>query len=223
MGSSAILLDLDGTLVDSTYHHAVAWQRAFRRSGVRVPMWRTHRAIGMGGDRLVAEVAGREVEDRQGDEVREHWRKEYAVIQDDVTELPHAGEFVRSLSRGKHRLALASSGDPQFTDHAVGLLGIARLVELVTSSADVDSSKPAADLLHTTLERMGGVRSAVLVGDTPYDVEAAARAGLKCVCVRTGGFSKAELNDAGAALVVDSVADLIDLDWDPNLREPSAG
>jgi phosphoglycolate phosphatase-like HAD superfamily hydrolase len=122
-------------------------------------------------------------------------------------------ELVRTLAASPHRVALASSGDPEFTRNAVSRLGIGDAVEVVTSSEDVEASKPAADLLQVTLARMGGVRAAVLVGDTPYDVQAADRAGLPCVAVLTGGFSTAELRDAGAAVVADSPADLVEADW----------
>lgn len=212
-GTSAVLFDIDGTLIDSTYHHALAWHRGFRRCAGVVPMWRLHRAIGMGGDRLVAHVAGAEVEREHGDRIREGWREEYQRIESEVRPLAGAAELVRAVARAGHRVALASSGDPEFTEDAVGMLGIAGDVELVTSAEDADKSKPASDLLEVTLAKMGGVRSAVLVGDTPYDAEAAARAGLNCVTVRTGGFSTAELRAAGADLVVDSPADLIDLGW----------
>lgn len=210
---TAVLLDIDGTLIDSTYHHAVAWHRGFRRAGLTLPMWRLHRAIGMGGDRLVAAVSDEDVEDRLGDRIREAWREEYARLQSDVRPLDGAVDLVHALAETPHRVALASSGDPGFTRDAVDLLGIGDDVELVTSSEDVEASKPAADLLQTTLARMGGIRSALLVGDTPYDVEAADRAGMPCLAVRTGGFSEEELREAGAAAVTDSVADLVNVDW----------
>ena len=107
------------------------------------------------------------------------------------------------------RIALASSGDPEFAREAVDLLGIGDLVEVLTTSEDADASKPEPDLVGVTLDRMDGVERAVFVGDTPYDVEAANRAGLGCLALLTGGFGSAELTDAGALRVAESPADLV--------------
>ncbi len=216
---SAILFDIDGTLVDSTYHHAIAWQRAFDGQQIPIPLWRIHRTIGMGGDKLVAEVAGDEVEQRVGDELREAWKKEYSAIKAEIVPLPGAADLVRTLSGDGYRVALASSGDPAFSREAVELLGIDEDVELLTTAEDAEESKPAPDLIGTTLEKLGGVRRAVLVGDTPYDVKSAERAGLGCIGLRSGGYSEAELVEAGAALVVDGPKDLLGLDWEQYLRE----
>ncbi len=220
MSKTAILFDVDGTLVDSTYHHALAWHRAFRTHDVTVPMWRVHRTIGMGGDRLVAEVAGDEVEERLGDALREGWEEQYAEVVDEVPALPGAADLVRSLAGAGHLVALASSGAERFTRTAVDLLGIGDLVAAMTNADDADSSKPAPDILSATLDQLDGVESAVLIGDTPYDVEAAARIGLACVTVLTGGFGRAELEAAGAALVAEDLTELADLDWAAYLRRP---
>jgi HAD superfamily hydrolase (TIGR01549 family) len=220
---AAILFDIDGTLVDSTYHHAIAWQRAFDRHDVQIPLWRIHRTVGMGGDKLVGEVAGDDVEERLGDALRDAWREEYVEIKTEVDELPGAAELVRKLAGAGYTVALASSGDPEFADEALDDLGIRDVVEVLKTSDDVDGSKPEPDLIEVTLEAVG--RSCgVLVGDTPYDVESAARAGLKCIGLRSGGYSEAELVEAGAALVVDAPEDLLALDWDPYLstREGAA-
>ncbi|UDY24876.1 HAD family hydrolase [Nocardioides sp. Kera G14] len=213
----AVLFDVDGTLVDSTYHHAVAWHRAFTRIIEAPPMWRLHRSIGMGGDRLVGEVAGEETETQYGDDLRAAWREEYTQLRKEVQPLRGAADLVRAVRSQGLRVALASSGDPQFSQEAVDLLGIGDDIELLLTSDDVDSSKPAPDLIQETLSRLDGVDAAVFVGDTVYDVEAAARAGLGCLTLRSGGFSTAELLDAGARRVDDLPADLIDLDWSNEL------
>ena len=213
---AAILFDIDGTLVDSTYHHAIAWQRAFARHDIAIPLWRIHRTIGMGGDKLVAEVAGEEVEERHGDSLRDAWREEYVEIKPEVAPLPGATELIRTLTHQGHRVALASSGDPEFADEALDDLDIRDHVAVLKTSEDVDGSKPEPDLIEVTLESLGSPR-AVLVGDTPYDVESAGRAGLSCICLRSGGYSEAELVEAGAALVVDVPEDLLDLDWESYL------
>ncbi len=213
----AILLDIDGTLVDSTYHHAMAWFQAFSEHDVVIPLYRLHRAIGMGGDKLVAHVAGDEVEERIGDDLRAGWRKVYERWVDDVPALPGAVDLVRRLAEDGYQVALASSGDPEFSQRTMDRLGISDSVALLTSSDDAEESKPEPDLLGVTLEKLGGPR-AVLVGDTPYDVESAHRAGLQCLAVLTGGFGRDELTLAGAVEVVDDVSDLAYADWDSYLR-----
>ena len=217
MDSPVVLLDIDGTLVDSTYHHAIAWHRAFARHRVDVPMWRIHRSIGMGGDKLVPAVAGDEVEADLGDALRELWEQEYADLLDEVAALPGARDLVVDLQQRGHVVVLASSGAERFSHEAVRLLDIADEVSAVTSSSDAEESKPEADILGVALDRVSGER-AVVVGDTPYDVEAAGRIGLACVAVLTGGFSRAELEEAGAALVVETPGDLVGRDWHSLLR-----
>ncbi len=211
--TSAVLLDIDGTLIDSTYHHAVAWHRAFSRITEVPPMWRLHRAIGMGGDRLVAAVAGDPVEEEHGDDLRDTWRKEYAQLRAEVRPLPGAADLVHQLVRDGFVVALASSGDPQFGREAVDLLGIGSAITALVTSEDVDSSKPDPELIQETLGRLDDVASAVFVGDTVYDVESAARAGIGCIALRSGGFGRAELEDAGALRVEELPSDLLDLDW----------
>ena len=213
--TAAVLFDIDGTLVDSTYHHAIAWHRAFARITEIPPLWRIHRAIGMGGDRLVAQVADDETEEKYGDELREAWRREYLDLRAEVGPLPGAADLVHRLAGEGFVVALASSGDPQFADEAVELLGIRDDLAAVVTSDDVDGSKPAPDLVEETLRRLDGVESAVFVGDTVYDVEAAARAGLGCIALRSGGFGTAELRDAGAVRVESLPSDLLGLDWTP--------
>lgn len=217
--TSAVLLDIDGTLVDSTYHHAVAWHRAFSRIAEEVPpLWRLHRAIGMGGDRLVAAVADDRTEERLGDVLRDAWRSEYAELRAEVRPLPGAADLVRRLVGDGFTVALASSGDPQFSREAVDLLGIGSDITALLTSEDVDSSKPDPDLIQQTLSRLGDVEAAVFVGDTVYDVESATRAGIKCVALRSGGFGRAELEDAGALRVEELPADLLELDWSQEVR-----
>ena len=213
----AVLLDIDGTLIDSTYHHAIAWQRAFTSLDIPIPLHRVHRTVGMGGDKLVAEVAGDQVEQRHGDELRERWREEYLGLKGEVLPLPGAADLVRRLARAGFQVALASSGDPEFAREAVSILGIEGDIAALTTSADVEESKPEPDLVRETLQRLDGVTRAVFVGDTPYDVASALKAGLQCLTLRSGGYSEAELRDAGAAAVVDAPSDLMDVAWDEHL------
>ncbi|KQT90860.1 HAD family hydrolase [Marmoricola sp. Leaf446] len=214
---AAVLFDVDGTLVDSTYHHAVAWQRAFDRHELHFPLWRIHRTVGMGGDKLVGEVAGDEVEERLGDDLRDAWQEEYAELEAEVDPLPGARDLVRALAADGWHVALASSGEPQFAEKALDSLGVRDDVAVLVTNDDVEASKPEPDLLRVTLERLG-VSRAVMVGDTPYDVQAATAAGLACVALRSGGFGEAELTEAGAVHVAGTPADLLDLDWEQHLR-----
>lgn len=218
-----LLLDMDGTLIDSTYHHAVAWQRALAEVHVEVPLWRVHRAIGMGGDKLVSSVAGQAVEQRLGDHLRERWQHHYELLLPEVRPLPGARELVRlALGRGD-KVAIASSGEESLTEAAVDILGFSMDdFDVVTTSGDVEASKPDAELFQVALDRLGGGR-ALVVGDTTYDVTAAARAGLPCVVTRTGGFGVDELRAAGAARVVEELTELLHLpeaSWDALYAAP---
>jgi HAD superfamily hydrolase (TIGR01509 family) len=208
----AILFDIDGTLMDSTYHHAIAWHRAFARSGITVPVWRVHRTIGMGGDKLVTEVAGEDAEKEHGDALRDAWHEEYAKLVDEVPPLPGASELVREVAEQGYQVALASSGPEDFSKGAVGTLDVEECVAVLTTADDAEESKPEPDILSATLKRMD-VDRAVLVGDTPYDVDSARRIGLQCITVLTGGYSHGELTESGAALVVDDLTHLAGLDW----------
>lgn len=216
---SAVLFDIDGTLIDSTYHHALAWHRAFRRTGLQVPIFRIHRTIGMGGDKLVAHVTDDDVEAEHGDTLRERWEEEYAEVLPEVAALDGATALVKSLVADGYSVALASSGKKHFSQDAVRILDVTDDVHAMTSSEDAEESKPEPDIIGAALDRLD-VDRAVFVGDTPYDVESAARLGLRCVGVLTGGYSRAELEEADAALVVASLTELADLDWSEHLAEP---
>jgi HAD superfamily hydrolase (TIGR01549 family) len=203
----AALLDLDGTLVDTNYHHALAWYRAFRQHGVVLPVWRLHRHIGMGGDQLVAAVAGDEVEERCGDDVRAAEQVLYLELIEETEPLRGAKDFVEELKRRGHTVVLASSAKSNELDHYLDLLGVRDVVDAWTDSEDVEQTKPEPDLVHAALEQAGG-GEAVMVGDTTWDVEAAAKAGVPTICVVTGGFSAQELRDGGAACVFESIDEL---------------
>lgn len=202
-----MIFDVDGTLVDTNYHHALAWFRAFRGHGVTVPIWRIHRAIGMGGDRLVAHVAGERVERRLGDTLRADWKRAYEPMLDEVVLFEGARELLAETGKLGWSAALASSGDPEHVRHYLTLLDADELADDWTSAQDVSDTKPAPDLLHTALREVGGA-SAVLVGDSTWDCLAARNAGLPCVAVRTGGFGVEELREAGAVRVFDTLPDL---------------
>lgn len=219
--TALVIFDVDGTLVDNTYLHALAWSRGFAAEGLFVPAWRVHRSIGMGGDKLVRHLLGEAVEERQGDALRDRWREEYDKVRDEVRPLPGAAKLVRHVHELGLSVALASSGERDFVDQAVALLDIAAVVDVILTKDDVDASKPDPDLLQVTLAT-AGTEQAVMVGDSPYDVIAAARIGLATVCFRTGGFHEAELRSAGAVEVLDEPREALDLPWRELMRDADA-
>jgi HAD superfamily hydrolase (TIGR01549 family) len=203
----AAILDVDGTLVDTNYQHALCWFRAFREHGIVLPIWRLHRHVGMGGDKFVAALAGDEVEERLGDELREAWERCFDELIDEVEPLEGSRELVADLKERGHSVVLASSAISKHLDRFLDLLDVRGLADAWTTKDDVEASKPAPDLVEAALEQ-AGTREAVMVGDTPWDVEAARRAGIETVAVITGGFSEQELREAGAVAVFESVEEL---------------
>ncbi|HEX4465655.1 MAG TPA: HAD family hydrolase [Solirubrobacteraceae bacterium] len=203
------ILDIDGTLVDTNYQHAIAWFRAFRHHGLVLPIWRIHRHIGMGGDHLVPTLAGEQFESEHGESVREAEKQLYGQLIGEVQPMDGARELLEQLKRIGHKVLLASSAKQEEVDHYLDLLDARELAEGWTTSKDVDSTKPEPDLVHAALRIAGAdARSAVMIGDAPFDVEAAERADVPTLAVLTGGFSRQELHEAGASSVFESVAEL---------------
>jgi HAD superfamily hydrolase (TIGR01509 family) len=203
----AALLDVDGTLVDTNYHHAIAWYRAMRQNGVVVPVWRIHRHIGMGGDQLVAAVAGEGVESESGDAIRDAEKALYMAMIEEVEPLEGARELISDVRDRVDRVVLASSAKEDEVEHYVELLDARELADGWTTSADVDATKPHPDLVESAMAK-AEADEALLIGDTPWDVKAAERAGVRTAAVLTGGFSAAELRDAGAIAVFESIPEL---------------
>jgi HAD superfamily hydrolase (TIGR01509 family) len=203
----AALLDVDGTLIDSTYHHALAWSRAFRRHGFVLPVWRIHRAIGMGGDQLVPALVGEQVDKEKGDQIRETRDPIYEQLLPEVEPLHGAHELIGDLKERGLRVVLASSSPEDELDRYLELLDARELADGWTTKEDVEATKPAPDLVQAALEK-AGTDNAVVVGDTRWDIEAAAKAGVETIAVVTGGWSKQELRDAGAAAVFESADEL---------------
>jgi HAD superfamily hydrolase (TIGR01549 family) len=204
---SAAILDVDGTLVDTNYQHALAWYRAFRQHGVVLPIWRIHRHIGMGGDQLVAALTSDELEEAKGEEIRAAEATLYMQLIDEVEPLTGARELIEDLRRAGRKVVLASSAKPEEVDHYLELLNARGIVDDWTTSGDVESTKPEPDLVLAAVEK-AGTEDAVMVGDSTWDCIAAKRAGLETVAVLTGGFAEQELLDAGAAIVLDSIEEL---------------
>src|SRR3954469_9621001 len=169
------VLDVDGTLVDSNYQHAMAWYRALRSLDETFPIWRIHRLIGMGGDKLVTSLGGDELEQRIGDEARERQGKEVDALLDEIAPLPGARDLLVAIKDRGHRLVLASSGQERHVDAFLDKLDARDLADAWTSSNDVESPKPAPDLLQVALAKLGAPQdaSSVMIGDSVWDVEAA--------------------------------------------------
>ncbi|MBA8795941.1 HAD superfamily hydrolase (TIGR01549 family) [Friedmanniella endophytica] len=219
MADTAIF-DVDGTLVDTNYQHALAWYRAFRRFDIVRPLWRLHRGIGMGGDTFVPTLAEQEVERVHGDALRDAWVEEFDPMIDEVSALEGAHELLCEVKERGFRLVLASSGQRHHVERFLDLIDGKGLADAWTTSEDAETSKPAPDLVAAALDKVGG-GSGVMVGDSTYDVLAAKKLDIPTIAVRSGGFSVEELEEAGAVRVFDSLTELRDhLDETP-LARPS--
>ncbi len=208
---TAVILDVDGTLVDTNYQHALAWYRAFREHGIVLPIWRMHRHIGMGGDQLVQALTDEDVEQRLGDQIRERESDCYSEMIGEVETMNGATELLKALHDHGHTVILASSAPPDDIEHYIDLLDARELADAWTSAGDVEATKPQPDLVNAALERAGaGPEQAVMIGDSPWDVQAAERAGVQTLAVMTGGFSREELCQAGAVEVYESLTELKD-------------
>jgi beta-phosphoglucomutase-like phosphatase (HAD superfamily) len=186
----AAILDVDGTLVDTNYHHAIAWYRAFRQHGELLPIWRIHRHIGMGSDQLVKALCGEEVDEQKGDDIRTAETALYLALIEEVEPLHGAKGLIHDLKDRGHTVVLASSAKANELDHYLDLLEAREVADGWTTSADVEATKPEPDLVEAAREK------------------AAKRAGVETVAVLTGGFSEDELLDAGALSVYGSIEEL---------------
>jgi HAD superfamily hydrolase (TIGR01509 family) len=204
---TAAILDIDGTLIDTNYHHAVAWFRAFRQHGHVVPIWQIHRHIGMGGDKLVAALLSEEAEEREGDDIRAAEKALYLTFIEEVEPLRGARALMEDLRDRGSQIVLASSAKADEVDHYLDLLDARGLADGWTTSADVEATKPDPDLVLAALEKVGS-KDAVMIGDSTWDCEAAEAAGIESIAVLTGGFSSEELREAGAAEVYESIDEL---------------
>ena len=208
MAVEAALLDVDGTLIDSNYHHALAWYRAFRRHDIVLPLWRIHRAVGMGGDQLVPSLVGPKLDEEQGDDIRAARDEIYTGgLIDEVAPLEGGHELIVELKDRGLRVVLASSSPRNELERYLDLLNAREFADAWTTKDDVEATKPEPDLILAALGK-ATTENAVMVGDTPWDVEAATKAGVETLSVITGGWSKQELREAGAIAVFESVDEL---------------
>ena len=203
MADTAIF-DVDGTLVDTNYQHALAWFRAMRRYDITRPMWRIHRSIGMGGDQLVAAVAGPDAEEAHGDDLRQAWVEEFDALIGEVQPFEGAHELLAEVKERGFRLVLASSGRTEHVEVFLDLIDGKSLADAWTTADDVERSKPEPDVVAAALAKVEGA-SGIMVGDSVYDAQAAAKLGIPTLGVRTGGFSVGELQEAGVMQVFDSL------------------
>lgn len=189
-----VLLDVDGTLVDNTYLHTLAWWRAFADVGEELPMHKLHRLIGMGGDQLVPRLLGQDRAD-----VGERRSVRYRELLKEVRALPGAGDLLRRLHSCGLRVVLATSSSSSELDAALEALDAHAAIDAVVTGDDADRTKPAPDIFRAALSK-GKVDSdqVMAVGDSVWDIEAATNTGVGCLAVQTGGFSRQELADAGA-------------------------
>jgi HAD superfamily hydrolase (TIGR01509 family) len=211
-GRPGILFDIDGTLVDSNYLHTVAWFRAFDERGHHVPMARIHRAIGMGSDKLMPSLIGEsdaEADDLHGDR--------YEELKGELRAFDKAAELLRACKDKGARVVLATSAKERDLDALRAAIAADDAIDEITTSADVDRSKPDPDIFAAAIRKAGlDADTTIVVGDTKWDVEAAAKLGVDTVAVLTGGWSRQELDDAGAVAVYDDPAALLaDLDASP--------
>jgi HAD superfamily hydrolase (TIGR01549 family) len=180
-----------------------------------------HRHIGMGGDQLVPAVAGMRAEHEHGDALRSAWVRHFEPLLQEIRAFDSATDLLDALQDKGFRVVLASSGKPEHVDRFLDLLDGRRRCDAWTTSEDVDATKPEPDLLQVALAKAGG-RSGVVIGDSPWDFIAAGSSSMPGIGLRTGGFTAAELTQAGAGEVHDSPAALLKALDDGPLAEPDA-
>jgi HAD superfamily hydrolase (TIGR01549 family) len=205
-GRAGVLFDVDGTLVDTNYLHAIAWSRALRDHGEWAPMHAIHRLIGMGGERLLRSLLGHDSEP-----IRRRRAEHFRALYDDVRPFPGADDLLSQTRRHGLAAVVASSSPRDELDFMLQLLDGPERIDASTSADDVTTSKPAPDVLDKALE-VGDLdrRWALLVGDTIWDVQAARAAGIACVALESGGFSRHELHEEGAVRVYRDARELAD-------------
>lgn len=211
MADKAILFDVDGTLVDSNDQHAQAWVDVFHEFGFDIPFADVRGQIGKGGDNLVpsllppeeARAKEEDLSERRGALFKERYR-------DDVTAFPAVCDLFRLARNAGWQIVLASSGKKDEVDFYQDLIGCRDLVDIVTTADDAERSKPDPDIFDAALKKAGVTASqAVVVGDSPYDLEAAGKLGIRALALRCGGFAEDDLRKAGALALFDDPADLL--------------
>jgi HAD superfamily hydrolase (TIGR01509 family) len=207
---TAALFDVDGTLVDTNYLHAVTWWEAFAQAGHVVPMAKIHRAIGMGSDLMLDKLLPADRDKDTDADIRAAHTALYATYRFRLRPLPSAADLLRARKRRGLTVVLASSADEPEFSMLREALDAEDAIDAATFSGDVESSKPAPDLVEVALDKAGvSAEQAMFVGDTVWDVEACQKAGVGCIGLLSGGFSRDELTSAGAAEVYPGPGDLL--------------
>jgi HAD superfamily hydrolase (TIGR01509 family) len=212
----AVLFDIDGTLIDSNYAHVNAWLQAFHAVGHPVDAWRIHRGQGMGSSQLLATLLG-EAAEQLGPQTEQHHSAYYLQAAHLLRAFDGARDLVAAVAQRGARVVLATSAAPDELEVLRRILDIEDAVAEITAAEDVAAAKPEPDLIHLALHRARVTADrAVFVGDTVWDVQACAKAGVGCVGVLTGGISAGELTEAGAVAVYDDCRALLrELDASP--------
>jgi HAD superfamily hydrolase (TIGR01509 family) len=207
----AVLFDIDGTLVDSNDYHVAAWQTAFRRIGAKFDDQVVHDQIGKGTDMLVPTLLPETDEAEQEALGEDHGRIFKAQFLSQVVPFAAARQLLEAVRDSGRQVVLASSASSDELDHYVELLDAREIIDASTTSDDVERTKPAPDIFATALKKLAPLDASevIVVGDTPYDIEAAAQCGIAAVGVRSGKFSDEALSQAGAIALYDDVADLL--------------
>lgn len=210
MNAPAVLFDVDGTLVDSTYLHVYAWQRAFDAEDLAVAAWKIHRGIGMDGSTLVrtlSDDAPADVQERLSDGHSRYYREISGLL----APLPGARALLHRVADLGLQVVLASSAPEDELETLRKVLDCDDVISATTSSHDVDTAKPEPGIVQVALDRAGVTpEQAVFVGDAVWDAHAAKAAGVSCIGVLGGGVSDAELQAAGAAPIFDDPQDILD-------------
>ncbi len=211
MRIKAILFDIDGTLIDSNDQHVLAWEEVFRGEGATFDRQVIHDQIGKGADMLVPTLlpdTSEAARERMGDAHGEVFKAKFLR---EVKPFHKARDLLVRAHEAGRKVVLASSASKAELDHYLGLLDARDLVAATTSADDVENTKPAPDIFATALEKLAplGPGDVLVVGDTPYDIEAAAKCGIGTVALRSGKFSDEALREAGALRLYDDVAALL--------------
>jgi len=206
----AALLDIDGTLIDNNLLHVQAWLRAFRRVGRQVDANTILHMVGMGGDQLATKALGKEG-GAEVDQARQFHSEEYSKkgLIDHAEPLPGAVDLLKALRARGVKIALASSAKQEEVEQYLKLLGGRQAVDEIVMSSDVAATKPAGDVFAKALEKLGKPSSALVVGDTVYDVASASKLDLPCIGLLSGGIEEKLLIEAGAVLTYEGPADLL--------------
>jgi HAD superfamily hydrolase (TIGR01509 family) len=207
----AVLFDVDGTLADTNYLHTVAWWEAFAQAGHDVPMAPIHRAIGMGSGRMLDSLLPGDRDTDADEAIKTSHSALYSVYWSRLRPLPGARRLLRACHDQGLRVVLASSADPDELEVLRAALDADQAIDAATSAGDVEASKPAPDLVQVALDHAeAGPEESVFIGDAVWDVRAAQKAGVPCIGLLSGGSSRDELTEAGAAAVFDGPADLLE-------------